>query len=114
MKIINRTQFLAMPVGTLFSKYQPCYSDAFEIKGKTIGNNDYYAQGIANSVKSAANEQDDKILEDALQSGTSFELDLCCQYRDGMFNLEQLFVVWEYGDVLDLIRRLTEALQGLE
>lgn len=35
MRIVDRKTFLAMPIGTVFSKYEPCVFGNLCIKGET-------------------------------------------------------------------------------
>lgn len=110
MRILNRKQFLAMPAGTLFAKYEPCVFDALEIKGDTLPSNDYCYQQIVGAIKcDSSNEWLDQ-LEDARNEGKSLEMDFECEGRDGCFDEHQLFAVFEGKDVAALIQRLTHCI----
>ena len=106
MKIVNRSDFLSLPVGTLFSKYKPCVFGPLEIKGDNIGRNDFSAQQIADAVYASDSGEFADILFDAEENGSNFKMDLNCEGRDGLFDDDQLFAVWERDDVLSLIERL--------
>ncbi len=106
MRIVNRKEFLAMPEGVLYSKYQPCFFGELAIKGDSIGDNDFYYQDIAGAIKSNNSGEWADILFDAQESGESFDIDLDCEGRDGMFEQDELYAVWEQKDVLTLIDRL--------
>ena len=109
MKIVNRKIFLKLPAGVLFSKYVPCIFDDLCIKGDTSGENDFWAQPIAGAV--ACNDTDEFIdVLNAAESGSRFALDFECEYRDGLFDADQLFAVWELQDVIALISRLQKLL----
>lgn len=109
MKIINREQFLALPSGTLFSKYRPCVFEELSIKGDTRSN-DFLVQQIADAVDASNSEEFSNILFGAAEDGSSFNLDLDCMGRDGCFDDDQLFAVWERKDVEKLADRLRQAL----
>lgn len=109
MKIINRVDFLALPENTIFSKYEPCYIHEMEIKGETW-NNDFLVQQVHDAVKADSSAEYTEILDRCQKTGESFEMDFHCQDRDGMFENEQLFVVWEKRDIENLIKRLQECL----
>lgn len=109
MKIISRETFLLMPEGTLFSKYEPCVFGPLCIKGQTIGANDFLVQKIADSVDASSFDDFSQILFKSQQSGKGFKIDLNCEGRDGMFEDDQLFAVWEIADVESLIQRLQMA-----
>lgn len=109
MKIVDRVTFLAMPSGTLYSKYAPCYLEALYIKGETWGN-DWLAQDINDAVDCAGSSEFSDVLLKAEKDGESFNLDFHCESRDGCFEDGQLFAVWEPNDVAALIARLQESL----
>ena len=52
-------------------------------------------------------------LHDALENGTSLDMDFRCSGRDGCFEKDQLFAVWEKKDVEMLISRLQECIHPL-
>lgn len=108
MKIVNLEQFRAMPPGTLFAKYTPMVFDALMIKGETWAF-DFLYQDLICIESSGSAELFDK-LEEAQRTGGSLKLDLDCQSRDGLFEKDQLFAVWEKPDLEQLIARLTIAL----
>lgn len=105
MKIVDRKTFLLLPAETLFMKYEPCIFGSLAIKGDTIGSNDFLVQYI-DSVRAANTDDETEILDAAQESGHSFELDLYCYGRDGEFLPNQLFAVFEPGDLATLVDRL--------
>lgn len=110
MKIVDRKTFIAMPANTLFSKYEPCFFGPLEIKGESIGEIDFYVQQIADAVDANNTEEFSEILFDAEENKASFKMDLHCEGRDGLFDDNQLFAVWEHDDVIALIERLQKLL----
>lgn len=107
MKIVNRAQFLALPPNTLFSKYSPCFFGELEIKGQTWGDcNDFLSQQVSDAIACTGSEDFSNKLEDAQESGDSLAMDFQCMGRDGCFDADQLFAVWEPADVAALIERL--------
>jgi hypothetical protein len=109
MKIVNREEFLKLPSGTLFSKYQPCYFDDITIKGDTW-TNDFLIQNIADGIESEGSDDFFVKLTDAEKNGTELKMDFDCYGRDGMFDEERLFAVWSKDDVKALIKKLQESL----
>lgn len=111
MKIVNRQQFLEMPSGTVFAKYEPCVFGDLMIKGESLPEcNDFYAQTLIEV------EGDNSVLvltdlDRAYSTGGSVSLDFHCQYRDGTYDRHQLFAVFESKDVSELIDRLKDAAQ---
>lgn len=111
MKIINLDQFLALPENTLFSKYAPCFFGELSIKGKSLnGTRDFCFQQIADAIKCTGSSNFSAKLFLAEQAGDSVEMDFNCQGRDGCFEDEQLFAVWELKDIQQLIERLVVCL----
>jgi hypothetical protein len=107
MKIVNRKEFLSLPSGVVYAKFEPCIFGDLAIKGETIGDNDWAFQDFL-EVKAENSGEHAEILFDAFENGTSFELDLQCMGRDGLFKQEEHFAVFEQRDVISLIQRLQE------
>lgn len=110
MKIVNRETFLAMPAGTVFAKYAPFLFEALEIKAQTLNGQDYCYQQIVCSLDAGNAGEWGDMLEDSRETGESLPMDFDCLSRDGCFDDDQLFAVFEHSDVAALIARLQEAL----
>ena len=109
MRIVNRETFLKMPPNTLYSKFEPCVFGELEIKGSTW-NNDYTVQDIVGAIESSdSGDYSDKLFA-AMETGGSLKMDLDCMGRDGMFDEDQMFAVWEREDIEQLIERLNGCL----
>ena len=106
MKIVNKTAFLLLPDGTVFSKYVPCVFSNIEIKGATVNGNDYLYQEIADSIKCEGSCYYSDKLHDAVENGASLEMDFDSLVRDGSYDDEQLYAVWSKKDVKLLIKKL--------
>lgn len=113
MKIVDLDAFLKLPAGTLFAKYSPIVFDEMAIKGDTTPNGDFYYQSLIEPDVISSNDIVDK-LEEARVTGNSFSLDLNCEGRDGCFNSDQLFAVWDRADTLQLIDRLLAAVDPVK
>lgn len=111
MKIVNRKTFLEMPPGTLFQNYHPCTSGILCAKDETIGN-DFLLQPLegVSAMEWDSSDQMVERLEEMRGNGDSHPLDLDCLGRDGCFDNDQLYLVWERADVEALIARLQSAL----
>lgn len=116
MKIVNKEEFYKLPENILYSNYTNYIISELKIKLNTI-----YYEGISNSleepidfcyqslignVKCKNSTDFIEILEDAKNNKTFFSLDFYCPERDGLYDDEQLFVIYEPDDVIELIRRL--------
>lgn len=107
MRIVNLEQFLKLPDGTMFSKYEPCIFSGLMIKkGSIIEASDFFYINLIDTVE--ANDSGDfvSILTKAETEQTSFKLAFNCIERDGLFNKDQLFAVYEKQDVMVLINTL--------
>ncbi len=114
MRIVNRDTFIALPSGTVFSKYEPCCFGAVKIKGASMvfdgGGNDFADQAINDAIECDSSEDFMAKLEDSRQTGKSLAMDFDFQGRDGCYEDDQLFAAWEKKDVVALIERLKETL----
>lgn len=105
MRIINRAQFLALPAGTLFSKYEPCVFGELSIKDDNRGTNDWWEVTLAGAI-SASSSDDFCDRCHAAEHGESIEMDFDTVTADGLYDEHQLFAVLEPKDVAALIARL--------
>lgn len=95
MRIVNRKEFLELSEGTLFSKYdgdQYCSNLCFKLD--SIGRVDFDAIDIGNVF--------DFKRRDILTKSQKLDFTLTAM-RDGCFDENQLFAVWETYDVIKLI-----------
>lgn len=99
MKIVTREEFLKLPEGTLYSKYQPCVADEIHIKGETwMG--DFCCVDISNSASFLSS------------SDVSEPVNLETPYRDGCaLDKDQLFAVWELDDLKALAQVVNRAME---
>ena len=109
MKIVNLTTFRALPPNTVFSKYTPCAFEDLHIKGETW-ETDFLTQSISDAIASTGTSDFMHQLDNAQQTGASVPMDFDNACRDGCFESDQLFAVWEPQDVAALITRLQECL----
>lgn len=110
MKIVNRSTFLSLPTGTVYSKFELFDFGDLHIKGDTIGSDDFCSLHIAGAIRCDGSDEALDILDESMKIGGSFVMDFDCEIRDGCFESEQLFAVWETADVAALINRLVHAL----
>ena len=106
MRIINLKEFRAMPENTVFAKYKPCSFGDLRIKGETW-EHDFLCQEIVSAIECSGSDEFASKLDNALEHGASIKMDFDCQGRDGLFDDDQLFAVWENEDVERLIERLS-------
>ena len=114
MRIVDRQTFLAMPEGTVFAKYDPSIirepmvkCDSIAIRGEL---KDFRYVGLTDQVDCSGSFERDGIMDLAEIEGTPFALHFNTQSRDGLFDADQLFAVWDRDDVEGLISRLQMSL----
>ena len=110
MKIVDRKTFLALTNETLFSKYSPQIIEDILIKVGTSDSGDFYYQDIATAIDSTGSDDYSDKLDAAEKNGISLKMDFDCVSRDGLWDKNQLFLVWEKEDVVMLIDRLKRCL----
>lgn len=111
MRIVDRKTFLAMPAGTLFAKWAPNYFLDLMIKEETVGENDFIQQDLIPWFEDTNDCGHHLDQLEAIQRGEpSPPLDFDCSGRDGAFDADQLFAVFEKHDVEALTSRLRRAL----
>ena len=111
MKIVNRKEFLALPPGTLYTRFKSCYTDGLAIKHDTLDNGDdwFYTELIASTTKSDGDMK--------LDNGEELPFNADWEGRDGAFDPEQMFIVYSPADVLafaETLARLINARVGWE
>jgi hypothetical protein len=114
MKIITRAEMLKMPVGTVYSRYEPCVFSELYVKADDAGNyeNDWLYDALIGAVKTNSSEEFIEKCE-LMEKGESHDVDFESTGRDGLFDDEQLYAIYEKVDVEKLIARLQLALTPL-
>lgn len=104
MRIVSRKEFLKLPPGTL---YQQCREKwAFgdmHVKYDSLifdesGDGDFVCAAFT-SIEADSSEQLFDRMEDMCDNGASYPLELDCAGRDGLFERDALFMVYEKADV---------------
>lgn len=110
MRIYSRAEFMKLPAGTLFCKGKPWYWDTPSVKGETSKFNDFYARDLTNIEACDSGELFGR-LQEMLDKGTSYPLhDI--EGRDGCFDDEDLFLVYEHDDLVELARVISNAMDA--
>jgi hypothetical protein len=101
MKIINKTEFYKLPSGTLYNDFTPYDFMGLKIKLETLENDnyepiDFMYQEIIGNVEQKC--------EDVLSE--KFKIDYNEPDRDGMYEEDQMFAIYDQKDVKMLIHKL--------
>ena len=108
MKLYNRTEFLKLPANVFFIKWFPTYpSGQLCIKGDTMGN-DFVYSSTADFEADDSEDFCDKF-DDAFNNGKSLINDFDGGQRDGLFEDDAIFMVYEYNDTQRLSHLLDKA-----
>lgn len=111
MKIISRDKFMKMPIGTVFSYYEPCSFRNLNIKVSDLSGgyiNDFLYDSVIGSINSeSSTDFMDKCVQ--MEKGDSVPVDFEQTSREGLFDDGQLFAIYEKKDVEKLIKRLYAA-----
>lgn len=112
MRIVSLEEFRKLPNGTIFSKYEPCYFSGMEIKYDNCGERDFISVGLSQPFLRGQNRDGDDIaiIELSQEAGSSFDLDFEIAGRDGCFEDEQLFAIWETNDLIALRKKIDAAI----
>ena len=112
MRIIKKSEFYLLPSGTLFSEYQPCIFTGLKIKGDTCYRDngtpfDYYEMDLTDCMEwDDSGDRFEKLDKAQEDSSYSLKLDLECEGRNGMYDDDQLYAVYESDDIAGLISKL--------
>jgi hypothetical protein len=105
MRIVNRTDFLSLPSGIIYSKYQQLgIIEGLYEKGDTWSD-DWIYQSLLDSVDCNDSDEFANIMF-AAEEGSEFKMDLNCGERDGVFDDNDKFVVYDKKDLDKLVVRL--------
>lgn len=109
MKLYNRQEFLALPAGAVFAKYEPHCFGEFQIKGSTLPYNDFNYQEFV-SLNTDAFEDWCEACE-SFEAGKQGDIDFYDWRRDGLYETDEiLFAVLNSDEVRGLILRLANTL----
>lgn len=109
MRIVTRKEFLQLPPYTLYCKYESCCVGEPLIKYVTCGENDWRMQDLTSISYHDSSEL--VVRRTAMEvEGFSYPLELGCTSRDGLFDNDQLFMIYEDDDIKKLIAELQQCL----
>ena len=108
MKIVSRKEFMKLPLGTVFSYYEPCVFHDLNVKASDLKEGwevDFLYDEIIGAIDSHSSEdRSDKC--EAMERGESVPMDFESTGREGLFDEERLYAIYEKEDVEKLIDRL--------
>lgn len=106
MRIVDRKTFLALPPNTVFAKhFEADFFNNLQIKGETWDEDFLYEDLSDFDDYDTSEERYDKI-ERMRRNGESFPLKLDGSSRDGLFEEDQWFAIYDKADITKIIARL--------
>lgn len=111
MRVYNRSKFMKLPVGGIFCKGEPWAFDRLHVKGATWPEtNDFLACSLQ-WIESDSSTQSTDRLDEMLETGASYPMN--ADYgRDGCFDDNDVFLVWEPADLEKMIELFHAAISA--
>mgnify|MGYP007071570085 CR=1 FL=1 len=116
MKLVNREEFLSMPVWTIFAEKEENSTPWFIWflkKWETLGN-DYQEISILDDIWFPfSNDWMDNMvkMEEILEEWWSVYLDHDCYWRNWLFDMDQRYIIYEKQDIESIIKELLQFTQ---
>jgi len=119
MRIVNRIEFLKLPKGILYSKYKlnEGVKESLCIKNETIGDNDWSYLCLTQPEPINCNNYEEclEVFKQAEQdSNFNFELDMESSYRDGLYEEDIKFLIYDENDINKVINLFSECIKGFK
>lgn len=110
MRIVSREEFLKMPIGTIFSEFDGFNFDGMFVKYETINNGiediDYWEMPMISNLKIKKGEDYCDTIDRIQKEPVETEISLS---RNGLFNKDQRYAIYEPDDIDLLIQILQDA-----
>jgi hypothetical protein len=110
MRVVDRKSFLALPPGTIYCKGVRWAFDAMCIKDDSLENDWIYLNMAWPSARDSGAAVD--LLDKSLETGSSFACEDAFG-RDGCFDDDAVFLIFEMDDLLALKNRVETAIDIL-
>ena len=107
MKIYNRTEFMKLPEGTIFSSGQPFVFYDLRVKGESL-EVDFLESSLMDIDCHCSKERAERF-EEMHEKGTSYPINKSFG-REGLFDDEMLYVIYEKEDLEYMIETFKEAI----
>ncbi len=103
MRLVEREEFLSLPAGTVFVEYEEHFFGPLTIKGETIADMDEYSAG------DYFEQVPSQCVDGYPLEGLSLKYDPEFSGRNGCYERDQKYLVWERAEVETLIHELRGA-----
>jgi hypothetical protein len=114
MKLVNRKTFIELPDGTIYSKYFDGWNfheisikceTRFGMENEPI---DWLSMPLNEIHYGTKSEDTQKRFDEMIEKGEEEPITLNCTTRDGLFEDEQIFAVYDKNDINKMIEMLVE------
>jgi hypothetical protein len=111
MRIVSKKEFMKLPIGTVWSYYEPCVFRDLNIKVSDLSEweTDFLYDGVIGKIDVQSSEDFTNKCE-LMEKGESVPMDFEQTSREGLFDDDQLFAIYEKEDVEKLIIRLQKCI----
>lgn len=109
MKIISHDEFVKLPSGILYSEYTQCIFGELKIKYESISDSDWFYSNLEGNPDYYNGFSESIQFVDAcaiMENGNDLAPDLNTLERDGMFDHDRLFCVYNHKDIMMIIDKL--------
>jgi hypothetical protein len=116
MRIVNKAEFYLLPEGTVYAVYEPQTWYGLNVKGEVWKDQngkdfEFLYKSLLYMVDCQNSAEESDILNSAEHQGTIFKMDYDCYQRDGMFDDNQLYMIYDKEDIRGLIGALEEVVE---
>jgi hypothetical protein len=113
MRIVNRTTFLALPANTLFCLYGDGNGQGNDLGCLSVKHQSLETDWIESYTTWVSGNDSSEIFDaqERAEQGESVKLDMLCAGRNGMFDDEQLFMIYEIDDLMQLQSIVNESVK---
>lgn len=108
MRLVDRKTFLALPEGTIYAKGKPWAFEGLNIKDENAGSNDWWYLEPC-WIESAGSHEHFDFLEEMQTKGASYPMQESIS-RDGLYDDDAIFLVFERADLLRLRGMIDKAI----
>lgn len=108
MQLVSRSKLMSLPNGIVYSKYEPFGDIVGLYKKEDTWSHDWIYQDL---IKELGTDSTDFVQTvESIEAGNKFELDLECTMRDGCFDDDQKYIVYDESDIRKLMAELQKSL----
>jgi len=111
MKIVNKKEFLKLPENTIYCSFDKnnFAFNGFAVKLESL-ENDWYYMDLTDFDNWDDSEERIENIQKMITEGKEYPLSLNCSSRDGMFEDDEMFCIYDKYDVERIMSVLSESI----